>query len=106
MTWTSERKLWDCREHKKAVLAYWSPNAVNARSEKLGLDPVKGPFVLECIISKMAWSHDCDTDKEKEQGPDRCTSEDSEANDGGVADGEDTDHSSDDNSREEGAREQ
>ncbi|KAF5498152.1 hypothetical protein CGCA056_v014988 [Colletotrichum aenigma] len=93
-----EKKLWDSRDHKEAVLAYWSPDGVNTRSEKLGLDPVKGPFVLECIISKMAWSRDYDTDEEEEQEPDRRSTEDSDVNDGGVADGEDLDLDSDDNS--------
>ncbi|KAK1840220.1 hypothetical protein CCHR01_17156 [Colletotrichum chrysophilum] len=70
-TWAREKKLWDSRDHKKAVLAYWSPDGVNTRSEKLGLDPVKEP--------------------------DRRTTEDSDVNDGGVADGEDLDLDSDDN---------
>ncbi|KAF4918456.1 hypothetical protein CGCVW01_v008852 [Colletotrichum viniferum] len=93
-----EKKLWDSRDHKKAVLAYWSPDGVNTRSEKLGLHPVKGPFVLECIISKMAWSQDYDTDEEEEQEPDRRTTDASDVNDGDAADGEDPDLDSDDNS--------
>ncbi|EQB49850.1 hypothetical protein CGLO_10773 [Colletotrichum gloeosporioides Cg-14] len=97
-TWAREKNLWDSRDHKKAVLAYWSLGGVNTRSEKLGLDPVKGPFVLECIISKMAWSQDYDTDEEEEQGSDRRTTEDSDVNDGGVADGEDPDLDSDNDS--------
>ncbi|KAJ3954649.1 hypothetical protein N0V92_008838 [Colletotrichum tropicale] len=84
-TWAREKKLWDSRDHKKAVLAYWSPDGVNTRSEKLGLHPVKGPF-------------DYDTDEEEERGPDRRTTEANDVNNGGAANGEGPDLDSDDDS--------
>lgn len=49
-TWEPEDILWqDCRN---AVLAYWTPNGLNTRTKRLGLDKYKGPFVIAQILKK------------------------------------------------------